>query len=278
MEEVKDNPEARSNSEITREYNWIDINKDTDALKNREIRQLIKKDLFGDSREQIRFDDLNEEFESLRIRSQICDSEDQNNCALFEDPFDTLMSRHKNSHLTYKQKNWIYSQYTIGWKSMNQLSQLTGVSISTIRSIIQDFNSNIVRSDIYKNIRWRKIIKSKKVMQWISKFVSNQTGWFTAKDVQLQTKDQLLISIPLHQIRKHLKNREGLSYKRGNPRPLNLDIIRVKLLRRLLWVRIAKNISEIKILINIDKSSLTRGTTKNYSWLRERNIVLYNQH
>ena len=167
LEEVKDNPDARSNSEITGEYNWIDIKKDTDALKNREIEQLIKKDLFGDSREQIRFYDLNEGFESLRIRSQICDPEDQNNYALFEDPFNTLMSRHKICHLTYKQKNWIYSQYSICWKSINQLSQLTGVSMSTIRWIIQDFNSNIVRSDIYKNIRWRKIIQCKKVMQWI---------------------------------------------------------------------------------------------------------------
>ena len=184
------------------------------------------------------------------------------------------MSRHKNSHLTYKQKYWIYSQYTIGWKSMNQLSQLTGVNMSTIRRIMQDFNSNIVRSDIYKNIRWRKIIQSKKVMQWISKFVSNQTGWFTAKDVQLQTKDQLLVSIPLNQIRKHLKNREGLSYKRGNPRPLNLDIIRVKLLRRLFWVRIAKNISEIKMMINIDESSVTRGTTKTiHGWEKEYRVL-----
>ena len=76
--------------------------------------------------------------------------------------------------------------------------------------------------------------------------------------------------------KKTPENREGLSYKRGNSHPLNLDIIRVKLLWLLFWVRIAKNISEIKMLINIDKSSLTRGTTKKLLMVETRNIVFYN--
>ena len=177
------------------------------------------------------------------------------------------MYRSKNSHLTKKQKSWIYSQYSVCGKSINQLLQLTGISMSTIRRIIKDFNSNIVRSELYRNIRWREII-SKKLKQWISKFVSNQTGWFTAADVQGQIKDRLLVSVSLHQIRKYLKNSEGLSYKKGNPSPLNLDMIRVELLRRLFWVRIAKSISGIEILVNIDESSVTKGTIKNYSWLK----------
>ena len=112
------------------------------------------------------------------------------------------------------------------------------------------------------------IIISKKVKQWISNSVSNQTEWFTAADVQGQIRDRLLVSVPLHQIRKHLKSNEGQSYKKGNLRPLNLDMIRVELLRRLFWVRIAKSISGIKMLVNIDESSVTKGTTKNYSWMK----------
>ena len=151
---------------------------------------------------------------------------------------------------------------------MNQLSQLTGISMSTIRRIIQDFSSNIDRSRIYKKIRWRKLIQSKTVMQYISKFASWQTGCFTAADVQEYIKDQLLVSIPLHQIRKHLKINEKLSYKKGNPRPVNLDVSRVKLLKQLFWIRFANQLSGIKMLINIDESSITKGTKKNYSWLR----------
>ena len=70
--------------------------------------------------------------------------------------------------------------------------QLTGISMSNIRRIIKDFNSNIMRGQLYRNIRWRKIIISKKLKQWISKFVSYQIGWFTATDVQGQIKDRLL--------------------------------------------------------------------------------------
>ena len=122
MKEAKDNPGTRSSRDIVSEYNWIDIKKDTDAFKNKQIEQLIYKDLFDDPRELTSFEDLNEGFESLSMSSQISNSENQSDYALFEDPFDTLMNRSKNSHLTYKQKSWIYLQYSVGGKSINQLS------------------------------------------------------------------------------------------------------------------------------------------------------------
>ena len=211
---------------------------------------------------------MNEKFESLRINSPYSDSEDQKDNTLFENSFYSLMNRSKSSHLTYRQKNWIYTRCITEGKLMNQISQLTGISISTIRRIILDFNSNIDRSRLYKMIRWRRLIQSKTVMQCISKFASEQTGCFTAADVQGHIKDELLVSIPLHQIRKHLKINEKLSYKKGNPRPVNLDTNRRKLLKQLFLIRMANQLSGIKMLINIDESSITKLTKKNYSWLR----------
>ena len=39
----------------------------------------------------------------------------QNNCALFEDPFDTLMSRHKNSYLSMnKRTRWTNNTQSAG--------------------------------------------------------------------------------------------------------------------------------------------------------------------
>ena len=69
MKETKDNPGTRSSRDIVSEYNWIDIKKDTDALKNKQIEQLIQKDLFDDPRELTSFEDLNEGFESLSMSS-----------------------------------------------------------------------------------------------------------------------------------------------------------------------------------------------------------------
>ena len=115
-------------------------------------------------------------------------------------------------------------------------------------------------------------------MKWVSKYVSEQTGCFTAIDVRNHIKDQLLVSMPLHQIRKHLRSKEKLSYKKGNPRPVNLDVSRIKLSRQLFWIRLANQLPGIKMLINIDESSITNGTTKNYSWLKTgRSWAITNQ-
>ena len=105
-------------------------------------------------------------------------------------------------------------------------------------------------------------------MQCISKYTSGQTWCFEAVDVQRYIKDQLLVSIPLHQIRKHIKINKKLNYKKGNPRHVNLDTVRVKLLKQLFWIRIVNQLSGIKMLVNIDESSITKGTAQNCSCLK----------
>ena len=237
-------------------------------MRNEQISKLIRKDLFGDNNESESDDELHNHFEYLRISSNDSDSRFQEENTFLQNPFTSLMNRKKFEHLTFAQKNWIYWWHESEGKSINQLSQLTETSTSTIRRIIEEFRSNIKRSEIYTNIRWRKSIKSRAVSKWISKFASDQTGCFTSADVQRHVKNQLLIWVPLHQIRKHLKEKDRLSYKKGNPRPINLDVSRVKLLKQLFWIRIAKKVSNIRMLINIDESSITKDTRRNYSWLR----------
>ena len=114
----------------------------------------------------------------------------------------------------------------------------------------------------------KKIHSIKVVSKWISKFASEQAGCFTSIDVQRHVKNQLLIFVPLHQIRQHLKEKDRLSYKKGNPRPINLDLSRVRLLRQLFCVRIAKHIPDVQMLINIDETTITADTRSNYSWLK----------
>ena len=77
-----------------------------------------------------------------------------------------------------------------------------------------------------------------------------------------------MIVIPLQQIRKHLKKKEHLSYKKGSSRPIDLNADRLRLLKILLWVKLAQKLPEIKMLINVDESSFGKDTTKNYSWLK----------
>ena len=70
----------------------------------------------------------------------------------------------------------------------------------------------------------------------------------------------------MHQIRKHLK-KDRQSYKKENSRIINLDTSRVKFLRQLFRVRDTKQILEIKMLININESSITKD-------IRSKNLGL----
>ena len=76
------------------------------------------------------------------------------------------------------------------------------------------------------------------------------------------------ITIPLDKIIKYLKQKEHLSYKKGNSRSTDLDDERVKLLKKLFWLKILETLSGIKVLINIDESSIARDTSTKYSWFR----------
>ena len=42
---------------------------------------------------------------------------------------------------------------------------------------------------------------------------------------------------------------------------------KLNLTKQLFWVRLAHRLNEIKILLNIDKGTFNRDTTRNYSWL-----------
>ena len=211
---------------------------------------------------------LDNQFEKLSISSYSDISQNDDHYGLFEDPFRSLLWRSKSAHLAFSEKRWIYMHYKNTGDSINTISQRTGISISTIRRIILSFSRNVKRSEIFSKIRWNRLIDSKVVSKSISKFISSQVGCYTSRDVQDHIYNSLSVMIPLHKIRKYLKQKEHLSYKKGNPRQIDLDFGRVNLLKKLFWIKIADKLSEINVLINIDESLITRDTSKKYSWLK----------
>ena len=124
------------------------------------------------------------------------------------------MNRSKSAHLTFGQKSWIYQWYRVEGKSMNQISQLTRISISTTRRIISEFSTNVRREEIYTKIRCKRLIETKAVSRWISKFVSEKTDHFTARNVHEHIRDQLWISVPLHQVESIWRRKSISAIKR----------------------------------------------------------------
>ena len=65
-----------------------------------------------------------------------------------------------------------------------------------------------------------------------------------------------------------MKTRLGLSYKKGNWRPINLDRQKHEALQQLFVVMLAQQLPHIKLLWNLDESSINRDTCDHYSWLK----------
>ena len=143
-----------------------------------------------------------------------------------------------------------------------------GISIFTVRRIIKQFESNTKREEIYSRIRWNKLIRSPKVRALISKYVRSISWSFTSSDIQMYILKEWSVLIPNHQIRKHLKSCERLSFKKGSSRPYALDVDKQKLQKQLFWVRLSQKLSSIKMLINLDESTINKDTKNNYSKLK----------
>ena len=111
------------------------------------------------------------------------------------------------------------------------------------------------------------MIESPLVVKWIADYIPKQTKCFTAAHIQAHIIKEHLIVIPLHQIRQHLKLAHNLSYKKGNPRPALLDTNRIRFIKQLFCVKFARRLSDVKILVNIDESTIQKDTCCKYSWL-----------
>ena len=112
------------------------------------------------------------------------------------------------------------------------------------------------------------MIHQTRVKKWIYDYVNAQQNWFNSSDVQIFIKSKLRIKIPTRQIAESLKIDHNLSFKRWNPRPVDLDSKRIDFLKKLFCAKIAKQLSTIKILISIDETSLNNDKTQAYSWLK----------
>ena len=257
---------ANDDSDAEDTDSWIDVKKDTDTLDNEQIRKLIEETLFGDAYK---------EFEEIELSSklEIFNIDDWRNAenieilpSILRNPEESLIKRERSVHLTFDQKLYVYRCYKDG-EALSNIWQRTGISLSTAKRIAKDFSTKLTKGQQYTKIRWRKMIGSPLVIKWIADYISEQTKCFTAAHIQTHIIKEHLIVIPLHQIRQHLKLVHNLSYKKGNSRPAQLDTNRIRLLKQYFWVKLARRLSDVKILVNIDESTIQNDTCCKYSWL-----------
>ena len=90
---------------------------------------------------------------------------------------------------------------------------------------------------------------------------------FTAKDMADHINLKLNSSFKVEFIRKFMRNKANLRYKKIKSRPSNVNFMKIGSTRRLFAVMFSKAINDNTRVINIDESSINRNLKAKYSWI-----------
>ena len=104
------------------------------------------------------------------------------------------------------------------------------------------------------------------IIGFIREFLDNNVWHFNANDVCKNIALKLKRSLPLDKIRKLMKEKLHLSYKRINSRPCFINFEWLHLVRILFCLRLTNIVNNDTLLINVDETSITKDIKFNYSW------------
>ena len=104
----------------------------------------------------------------------------------------------------------------------------------------------------------------------IATFCYTKKEPFTRRELKEYLLKYFGIDLSLEKIQIFLKSQLGLSYKKGSPRPLNLDHNLTRLKKTLFSIKIIEVLRQSMLLVNVDEASLTDMTRRNYSWSKKR--------
>ena len=121
------------------------------------------------------------------------------------------------------------------------------------------------------NLKRRKIngihgAKKRIIVDLIKAYIQNCSHTITVQEVTEFVNQELRSDYDSNFIRKVMKTLGNLSCKRVKSRPSNIEMNRIKLIRKLFALKFAKMISSEVLVANIDESSINRGIMTNYSW------------
>ena len=149
----------------------------------------------------------------------------------------------------------------------NEMVHKYELSRSTIKRIARSQKLHTMKYKTNTISTYLEWLNSDNVMTFIASFIKKNKTSFTVLDIWRQIAEELEITIKPHVIRRVLKERFLLSYKKGSDRPSNLDIEKQKWMKAIFWHHLIENISSFKLIINIDGWILTKAIKQSYSWL-----------
>ena len=176
-----------------------------------------------------------------------------------------LEEREKGEKLTFDQIKKLKELMTDSEMQINEISYKYWISYSVL---IKIKNKAFEEIENLKTWKVNKIYGQKKeiIISLIKFYIQRYAHTTTAQEITNFVNQELQEDFDVNFIRKIMKTQVNLSFKDVKPRPSNIDMNRIKLIRKLFALKFAKIITNEMLVINIDESSINRGITANYSW------------
>ena len=203
------------------------------------------------------------------------ESEDSNISSAKEE---SLRNRRKLQHLIHNQLVWIYHQLKMKKQTENEIMDKYEISSSTIKRIVRSKGVRDFKYKIDSITTYSEWLSSVRAMELIESYIKRNKVLFTALDIWRKILEVLHITISPHVVRRVLKERFALSYKKGSDRPSSLDIEKQNWLKAIFWLYLFENLNSFKLVVNVDGWVLTRSIKQRYSWLKNGNHAKFTAH
>ena len=186
---------------------------------------------------------------------------------IFVNTEESLMKKKKWSRISNHEKAFLYLLMKQNKKSKIWMAMDYNVSLGTLNSIEKELQSPIRELRLRKSSTSRNMIESPKFREIIQGYlIANKTPW-TAKDLWsfLLSKTGIIISERV--VREILTRILKMKYKKGLSRLVTFDESRSILAKQLFSIKLCRLLDQFSLLINVDESSFSWMTTKNFSWI-----------
>ena len=152
---------------------------------------------------------------------------------------------------------------------MTQIATDNNVSLTTLYNIKKELSRPLHQIFLEKPITSRILDQSPAVENFIRSYLETTRMPWTVKDLTTHIQTKLGLIIPKRTIRDIMINNLGMTYKRGLSRLINYNEEHQLRMKQWFAVTLSKMLKKLELLINIDESSFSRLTKKNYSWIQK---------
>ena len=151
----------------------------------------------------------------------------------------------------------------------NEIMDKYEISSSTIRRIVRSKGFRDFKYKIDSITTYSELLSSVRAMELIKSYIKRNKVSFTALDIWRKFSEELHITISPHVVRRVLKERFALSYRKGSDHPSSLDIEKQNWLKAIFWLHLIENLNSFKLVVNVDGWVLTRSIKQRYLWLEK---------